>query len=174
VATRQLDTLKPGEEGVVARVDAPRGLRHRLVEMGFVPGTTVSVAAVAPLGDPIDFALRGYRLAVRRSEAAYVTLTAVGPVREPEPVVPLRVGGGEGPDADGPRRPRRWLHRRIYGPAMRRRARARCPGRAAGPTGITAALVGDPGTGRSLLPVVVLLFVRKAGTAFLGALIGGA
>ena len=43
--TRQLDTLRPDEEGVVARVDAPGGLRHRLVEMGFVPGTTVAVAA---------------------------------------------------------------------------------------------------------------------------------
>jgi len=137
VETRQLDTLKPDEEGVVARVDAPRDLRHRLVEMGFVPGTTVSVVAVAPLGDPMEVALRGYRLAVRRSEAAHVTLTAVGPVREPEPVVPLRVEGGEGPGADGPRRRRRWLHRRIYGSAMRRSRRAarNCRGTAASPTG---------------------------------------
>ena len=63
------------------------------IEAAF-PGTTVSVAAVAPLGDPVEVALRGYRLAVRRSEAARVMLTAVGPVRAPEPVVPLRVGGG--------------------------------------------------------------------------------
>jgi ferrous iron transport protein B len=149
-----LDTLEPGEEGVVARVDAPRDLRHRLVEMGFVPGTTVTVAAVAPLGDPIEVALRGYRLAIRRSEAAHVTLTAVGPVRVPEPAVPLRVGGGEGPGADGPRRPRRWFRTRIYRPGMRRRARASCHGTATaptGPAGITLALAGNPNTGKSSL-----------------------
>ena len=124
MATRQLDTLKPDEEGVVAAVDAPRDLRHRLVEMGFVPGTTVAVAAVAPFGDPMEVALRGYRLAVRRSEAARVSLTSVGPVRVPEPVVPLRVErGGEGPGADGPRRPRRWFRMRTYGPGMRRLTR---------------------------------------------------
>jgi ferrous iron transport protein B len=154
VETRQLDTLDPGEEGVVATVDAPSDLRHRLVEMGFVPGTTVAMAAVAPLGDPIEVALRGYRLAVRRSEAARVALTAVGPVREPEPVVPLRIGGGEGPGADGPRRPRRWFRTRIDRPGMRRRARATCHGTAAaptGPTGITVALAGNPNTGKSSL-----------------------
>ena len=138
--TRQLDTLRPGEEGVVVRVDAPRGLRHRLVEMGLVPGTTVAVAGAAPLGDPIEVALRGYRLAIRRSEAARVTLTAVGPVREPEPVIPLRVGGGEGPGADGPRRRRRWRRPRMYGPGMSRRTPARCHGTAAArPAGLAAA-----------------------------------
>jgi ferrous iron transport protein B len=155
VETRQLDALRPGEEGVVVRVDAPRGLRHRLVEMGLVPGTTVAVAGAAPLGDPIEIALRGYRLAIRRSEAARVTLTAVGPVREPEPVVPLRVGGGEGPGADGPRRRRRWRRPHIYGPGMRRRTPARCHGaataRPAGPAGITVALAGNPNTGKSSL-----------------------
>jgi ferrous iron transport protein A len=134
VEIRQLDTLEPGEQGVVACVEAPRGLRHRTVEMGFVPGTTVTVAAVAPLGDPIEVALRGYRLAIRRSEAAHVTLTAVGPVRELEPVAPLRAGEGEGPGADGPRRSRRWPDRRVYGPRMRRRARVSCHGTAAAPT----------------------------------------
>lgn len=150
--TRQLDTLKRAEEGIVVRVDAPRGLRHRLVEMGFVPGTTVSVAAVAPLGDPVEVALRGYRLAIRRSEAARVTLTAVGPVRVPEPVVPLRVGGGEGPGADGPRRPPRWFRTRRHQP---QRAAASCHGahadRPAGTAEVTVALAGNPNTGKSSL-----------------------
>lgn len=147
--TRQLNTLRPGEEGVVTRLDAPPGLRHRLVEMGFVPGTTVAVAAVAPLGDPIELALRGYRLAVRRSEAARVTLTAVGPVRAPDPVIPLRAGRGEGPGADGPRRPRRRF--RTRGDAGIHRSRRGAPschgahaGGPAGPASITSRLPATP------------------------------
>jgi ferrous iron transport protein B len=147
VETRQLDTLEPGEEGVVVRVDAPRGLHHRLVEMGFVPGTTVAVAAVAPLGDPMEVALRGYRLAVRRAEAARVTLTSVAPRHEPEPVVPMRVGRGEGPDG-----PRRWLHSRIYRPGKRRPTHANCHGATVTRlAGVTVALAGNPNTGKSSL-----------------------
>jgi ferrous iron transport protein A len=44
----------------------------RLMEMGLTPGVEVQVLGVAPLGDPIELALRGYRLSVRRSEAARV------------------------------------------------------------------------------------------------------
>jgi ferrous iron transport protein A len=42
------------------------------MEMGLVPGVEVSLIGVAPLGDPIEISLRGYRLSLRRSEAARV------------------------------------------------------------------------------------------------------
>ena len=44
----------------------------RLLEMGLTPGATVSIVGSAPLGDPLELELRGYRLSVRRSEAARV------------------------------------------------------------------------------------------------------
>ena len=44
----------------------------RLLEMGLTPGVEVEVLGMAPLGDPIELALRGYRLSVRRSEATRV------------------------------------------------------------------------------------------------------
>jgi ferrous iron transport protein A len=44
----------------------------RLLEMGLTPGVEVQVLGAAPLGDPIELALRGYRLSVRRSEAARI------------------------------------------------------------------------------------------------------
>ena len=47
-------------DGVVAR---------RFVEMGLVPGTRVTVLRVAPLGDPIEYAVMGGRIAMRRSDA---------------------------------------------------------------------------------------------------------
>ena len=43
---------------------------HRLLELGFTPGETVSVLAVAPLGGPLAVAVRGTIVALRRSEAA--------------------------------------------------------------------------------------------------------
>ena len=46
----------------------------RLLEMGLTPGAQVSVVGTAPLGDPIELELRGYRLSVRRSEAARVEI----------------------------------------------------------------------------------------------------
>jgi ferrous iron transport protein A len=44
----------------------------RLREMGLLPGTTVTFVRAAPLGDPLEFKLRGYLLTVRRAEAAQI------------------------------------------------------------------------------------------------------
>ncbi len=56
----------------VRSVQGPESLRRRLLEMGLVPGTTVSVVRRAPLGDPIEISLRGYRLSLRTAEAIHV------------------------------------------------------------------------------------------------------
>ena len=47
----------------------------RLMEMGLLPGTTVKVARIAPLGDPIDIVVRGYHLSLRKAEAREVTVS---------------------------------------------------------------------------------------------------
>lgn len=41
----------------------------RLLEMGVTPGVEVAIVGCAPLGDPLELELRGYRLSIRRSEA---------------------------------------------------------------------------------------------------------
>ncbi len=46
----------------------------RLREMGLLPGTTVTFVRAAPLGDPLEFKLRGYHLTLRREEAAQITM----------------------------------------------------------------------------------------------------
>ena len=46
----------------------------RLAEMGFVVGTPVRLIKVAPLGDPLQFSLRGYHISLRRAEAARVRI----------------------------------------------------------------------------------------------------
>ena len=52
------------------RVGGPRAFRRRLMEMGLVPGTEVSLVNIAPLGDPLELSVRGGRLSIRRHEAA--------------------------------------------------------------------------------------------------------
>jgi ferrous iron transport protein A len=64
--------------GVRARVVAVRGsgaIARRLMEMGIVPGAPVRVIKAAPLGDPIEVRVRGYHLALRRSEARTIAVT---------------------------------------------------------------------------------------------------
>ena len=49
-------------------------LRLRLLDMGLIPGTAVSVRKVAPLGDPIEIRIRGYELTLRLEDASYIEL----------------------------------------------------------------------------------------------------
>lgn len=50
----------------------------RLREMGMLPGTRITLVRTAPLGDPIEIQVRGYRLSLRKSEAALVEVAADG------------------------------------------------------------------------------------------------
>ncbi len=69
---RTLDALDPGEGGLIARVDGDPAIARRLMELGLVPGTRVKVVRRAPLGDPIELAVRGLHLSVRRTEASHI------------------------------------------------------------------------------------------------------
>ncbi len=67
-----LDEVLPGCTICVVRVEGDDALSRRLISLGFWPGTAVEVVRRAPFGDPTQFSLRGYRLALRRSEAVRV------------------------------------------------------------------------------------------------------
>jgi Fe2+ transport system protein FeoA len=71
-----LGELPIGGCGTIASVEGPRPFRRRLLELGLTPGTQVEVLRVAPLGDPIEVLVRGYRLSLRKEDAA---LLALGP-----------------------------------------------------------------------------------------------
>jgi ferrous iron transport protein A len=66
---KRLSDLKPGESGTVLKVEGDRAVRRRMLDMGLVNGVAVEVKRVAPLGDPIEFLVRGYSLSLRKSEA---------------------------------------------------------------------------------------------------------
>jgi Fe2+ transport system protein FeoA len=63
-----------GRRAVVGRMTCPRAIRIRLLEMGLVPGTEVIVTRRAPLGDPIELSVRGYKLSIRKAEARAISL----------------------------------------------------------------------------------------------------
>ncbi|HEX4000062.1 MAG TPA: ferrous iron transport protein A [Pirellulales bacterium] len=67
-----LDRLTIGDRGRVVRIIGADEITARLFEMGLTPGVAVELLGCAPLGDPIEVELRGYRLSLRKTEAARV------------------------------------------------------------------------------------------------------
>lgn len=64
--------LRPGERGTIEKIAAQSVLRKRLTEMGVARGATIEAVRVAPLGDPIDFKIKGYHLTLRKNEASAI------------------------------------------------------------------------------------------------------
>jgi len=76
--TITLQGLKPGDSArVVGFASGDRGYRQRLLAMGLTPGAVFSVRRRAPLGDPIEIAVRNFTLTLRRDEAAILQVERV-------------------------------------------------------------------------------------------------
>ncbi len=73
-----LSELKVGESGKVLSVEGEKKIRRRLFDMGVTPGTEVYLRKKAPLGDPIEIAIRGYELTLRNAEAACIMVETKG------------------------------------------------------------------------------------------------
>lgn len=71
---RNLTELRRGEHGVLDRLDLPEDDARRLMEMGFLPGHTVTPAHSAPGGDPRVFRVDGSEVALRRETARKLIL----------------------------------------------------------------------------------------------------
>ena len=65
----KLSELKTGERGVVVRVSGHGSFRKRILELGFIKGNVVKVILNAPLKDPIEYEIIGYKISLRREEA---------------------------------------------------------------------------------------------------------
>lgn len=73
--TLSLREVNPGQRATIVRVGGVSALRRRLIEMGIVPGETIQVERVAPLGDPVAYRIKGYRLSLRGEDAAQIVVT---------------------------------------------------------------------------------------------------
>jgi ferrous iron transport protein A len=72
-----LDRLPQGQRARVIAVQGSDETSVRLLEMGLTPGVELELRGQAPLGDPLEFELRGYRLSLRKSEARLVQIAVV-------------------------------------------------------------------------------------------------
>ena len=69
-----LDKLAIGKKATIVKVGGEGALRLRLLDMGLIPRTDVTVYKVAPLGDPIEIHLRGYSLTIRIDAAEKIEI----------------------------------------------------------------------------------------------------
>lgn len=70
----RLIELHEGQEAVLGDLDLPEGMARRLMELGFLPGSTVVAARSAPGGDPRVFRVDGSEIALRRETARHIRL----------------------------------------------------------------------------------------------------
>lgn len=70
-----LKDLETGESATVTAVNGNNAVTRRLMEMGVVPGVMVQMVKSAPFGDPIEIRVRGYSLAMRKSEAESIEVS---------------------------------------------------------------------------------------------------
>ena len=74
--TRRLAGLKTGEEAIITHVHGQGAFRKRISEMGFIKGQKVKVIKNAPMKDPVEYEIMGYKVSLRRSEAEMIEVIA--------------------------------------------------------------------------------------------------
>ncbi len=73
-----LDKLHIGDTAVITAVNGQGALRCRLLDMGLIPHTQVTLQKVAPMGDPIEIRVRGYELTIRIDDAKNIEVALGG------------------------------------------------------------------------------------------------
>lgn len=66
---KTLKDLKPGEKGIISKINVSGPVKRRLMDMGVTVGKEILVRKVAPLGDPIEVNIRNYELSFRKADA---------------------------------------------------------------------------------------------------------
>jgi len=92
IARNYLSDLTSGEAAVITKVKGHGAFRKRITEMGFVSGTSVKVIKYAPLLDPIEYEIMGYRVSLRRSEAQLIEVVTP---EEAEKMAGVEFGGAQ-------------------------------------------------------------------------------
>ena len=72
-----LNQLPIGKAAIITNVGGEGALRCRLLDMGLIPKTKITVTKVAPMGDQIELRLRGYTLTIRVEDARNITVAEV-------------------------------------------------------------------------------------------------
>jgi len=70
-----LADYRKGNRGTVVGIGGDSDFRRRMMEMGFVKGTQVSIVKYAPLADPIELLVKGYHLSLRKDQATSIVMS---------------------------------------------------------------------------------------------------
>ena len=70
-----LKEVQPGQQARVDKVGGDGQLRQHFLDMGVIPGVTVTVTKLAPMGDPMEIRLHGYELTLRLDDADKIEIT---------------------------------------------------------------------------------------------------
>jgi ferrous iron transport protein A len=74
---RTLAGLSQGETATIGSVEGDDAIALRILEMGLTDGEEVTFVGAAPLGDPLEFSVRGYRISLRTAEADRVRIADI-------------------------------------------------------------------------------------------------
>ena len=69
---KTLRDTKPGETVKVVKLNGSGAVKRRIMDMGITKGVEVYVRKIDPLGDPVEFTVRGYELSLRKEDAEMV------------------------------------------------------------------------------------------------------
>lgn len=67
-----LKTAKTGDTVRVVKIAGAGPIKRRIMDMGITKGVELYIRKVAPLGDPIEIAVRGYELSLRKADAELI------------------------------------------------------------------------------------------------------
>jgi len=76
IVMKTLKEAKPGTTVRVAKIGGNGPVKRRIMEMGITKGVEIYVRKVAPLGDPMEIAVRGYELSLRKADAELIEVEA--------------------------------------------------------------------------------------------------
>lgn len=70
----RLSNLSPGQSGIIKDLDKTLNIRKRLLDLGFIPGTSIKCLTRSPLGDPTAYLVRGTVIALRKKDAGQIII----------------------------------------------------------------------------------------------------
>ncbi len=79
-----LRDLEIGKSAVIESVGGDGALRQHFLDMGVIPGAKLTVMKYAPMGDPMELMIHGYKLTLRLADAEKIEITPASEIREPK------------------------------------------------------------------------------------------
>ncbi len=77
-----LNELEPGKTAEILSVGGEGALRQHLLDMGLIPGASLTMVKLAPMGDPMELRIHNYELTLRLADAMDIEIREISSARE--------------------------------------------------------------------------------------------